>query len=152
LQHLNVDLENKLMEVETLSEQMLLQEKEKKKILEDQNIVLEKQVEERTLELSQKNKDITDSINYAQRIQRALLASEDMLNTHFGDYFVFFQPKDIVSGDFYWVDVLSNGQKALVTADSTGHGVPGCHYEHAKHFLFTMMLWMQKNYPSQPRS
>jgi serine phosphatase RsbU (regulator of sigma subunit) len=122
---LNVDLENKLMEVETLSEQMLLQEKEKKKILEDQNIVLEKQVEERTLELSQKNKDITDSINYAQRIQRALLASEDMLNTHFGDYFVFFQPKDIVSGDFYWVDVLSNGQKALVTADSTGHGVPG---------------------------
>ncbi len=98
---LNKDLEQKLAEVETLSEQMLQQEKEKKKILEDQNEVLEKQVEERTLELSQKNKDITDSINYAQRIQKALLASEEMLNTHFKEHFVFFQPKDIVSGDFY---------------------------------------------------
>ncbi|HEY1037976.1 MAG TPA: SpoIIE family protein phosphatase, partial [Bacteroidia bacterium] len=106
-------------------EQMLQKEKEKKKILEEQNIVLEQQVLERTLELSQKNKDITDSINYAQRIQKALLASNDMLNTHFKEHFVFFQPKDIVSGDFYWADVLANGQPALVTADSTGHGVPG---------------------------
>ncbi|MDP2385811.1 MAG: SpoIIE family protein phosphatase [Bacteroidota bacterium] len=122
---LNKDLEQKLMEVETLSEQMLQQEKEKKKILEDQNEVLEKQVEERTLELSQKNKDITDSINYAQRIQKALLASDEMLNTYFKDHFVFFQPKDIVSGDFYWAAVLENNQVALVTADSTGHGVPG---------------------------
>lgn len=122
---LNIDLEQKLAEVEILSEQMLQQEKEKKKILEDQNEVLEKQVKERTHELSQKNKDITDSINYAQRIQKALLASDEMLNTHFKDHFVFFQPKDIVSGDFYWAAVLENNQIALVTADSTGHGVPG---------------------------
>jgi serine phosphatase RsbU (regulator of sigma subunit) len=122
---LNIDLQKKLEEVEHLSEQMLQQEKEKKKILRDQNIVLEQQVAERTLELSQKNKDITDSINYAQRIQRALLAGEEMLSTHFREHFVFFQPKDIVSGDFYWATVLDNGQIALVTADSTGHGVPG---------------------------
>ncbi|MCD6066137.1 MAG: protein serine/threonine phosphatase [Bacteroidetes bacterium] len=122
---LNIDLEKKLVEVEQLSEQMLQQEKEKKKILEDQNILLEQQVAERTLELSQKNKDITDSINYAKRIQRALLAGDEMLSVHFKDYFIFFQPKDIVSGDFYWAAVLENGQIALVTADSTGHGVPG---------------------------
>ena len=109
-----------------------------------------------------KNKEITDSINYAQRIQRALLASNTMLDANLigsnpgfdseslpllkspklpkqirdrqvrdrqvnqdRDYFIFFQPKDIVSGDFYWASILENGNFALVTADSTGHGVPG---------------------------
>ena len=94
----------------------------------------------------EKNKEITDSINYAQRIQRALLASKKMLDAnlsksghgsvsedqemlgqvqHNSSYFIFFQPKDIVSGDFYWASPLANGNFALVTADSTGHGVPG---------------------------
>ncbi|MES2287947.1 MAG: tetratricopeptide repeat protein [Bacteroidota bacterium] len=96
--------------------------------------------------VSEKNKEITDSINYAQRIQRALLASDKLLDSnlirsysglvsesqqmlkdiqHDRDYFIFFQPKDIVSGDFYWASPLANGNFALVTADSTGHGVPG---------------------------
>ncbi len=102
-------------------------------------MVLEKTVKERTAEVvkqkeeieiqkqivEHKNKDITDSINYAQRIQRALLASDQLLKNNLPEYFIFFQPKDIVSGDFYWASKLSNGQFALVTADSTGHGVPG---------------------------
>lgn len=92
---------------------------------------LEQKVRDRTQEITQqkhiieeKNKEITDSINYAQRIQRALLASENMLNNNLNDYFVFFKPKDIVSGDFYWAASQDN-KFYLVTADSTGHGVPG---------------------------
>ena len=75
--------------------------------------------------VEEKHKEITDSINYAERIQRSFLASKALLDQNLNSYFVFFQPKDIVSGDFYWAGKLSNGNFALVTADSTGHGVPG---------------------------
>jgi serine phosphatase RsbU (regulator of sigma subunit) len=92
--------------------------------------------------VEEKHKEITDSINYAERIQRSFLASKEMLDAQFSDYFVFFKPKDIVSGDFYWATTINSGQAAagsnehtlptanrqlfcLVTADSTGHGVPG---------------------------
>jgi serine phosphatase RsbU (regulator of sigma subunit) len=75
--------------------------------------------------VEEKHKEITDSINYAERIQRSFLATEELLNENLKDHFVFFQPKDIVSGDFYWATKLSNNNFALVTADSTGHGVPG---------------------------
>ena len=75
--------------------------------------------------IEEKHKEITDSINYAERIQRSFLASDELLKENLNDYFVFFQPKDIVSGDFYWASKLKNGQFALTTADSTGHGVPG---------------------------
>ena len=84
--------------------------------------------------LEEKHKEITDSIHYAERIQRSFLASRELLDDNLSstlgrsrgaDYFVFFRPKDVVSGDFYWADTLKNGNFALVTADSTGHGVPG---------------------------
>lgn len=100
--------------------------------LVDLNKKLEKTIEERTKiishqkeELEFKQKEIVDSINYAQRIQGALLANDKILQDNLPDHFVFFQPKDVVSGDFYWASTLANGQFALVTADSTGHGVPG---------------------------
>jgi serine phosphatase RsbU (regulator of sigma subunit) len=72
-----------------------------------------------------KNRDITDSINYAKRIQTSLLASADMLAQNLPEHFLFFQPKDIVSGDFYWAAPLRDGSFAVTVADSTGHGVPG---------------------------
>jgi serine phosphatase RsbU (regulator of sigma subunit) len=75
--------------------------------------------------IEEKHKEITDSINYAERIQRSFLATRELLDGNLKEYFVFFQPKDIVSGDFYWASLLSNGNFALATADSTGHGVPG---------------------------
>jgi len=75
--------------------------------------------------VEEKHKEITDSINYAERIQRSFLASSEVLSENLNDYFVFFKPKDVVSGDFYWATRLSNGNFALATADSTGHGVPG---------------------------
>lgn len=96
------------------------------------NKKLEKTVEERTKtislqksELEYKQKEIMDSIIYARRIQRALLASENFMRAHLREYFVYFQPKDVVSGDFYWASILKDGRFALASADSTGHGVPG---------------------------
>ncbi len=75
--------------------------------------------------IENKNRDITDSINYARRIQASLLASDSLLKTRLPDHFIFFQPKDIVSGDFYWAAELPDSSFALAVADSTGHGVPG---------------------------
>ena len=75
-------------------------------------------------ELELKNKNLTDSLIYAQRIQEALLPSEAYFRKHFQESFIFFKPKDIVSGDFYWIG--EKGDKLfVVAADCTGHGVPG---------------------------
>ncbi len=80
--------------------------------------------------VSEKNKEITDSINYAKRIQRAILPSEEELSKALKNYFVLYHPKDIVSGDFYWginTTTATNGNSLSVIAaiDCTGHGVPG---------------------------
>ncbi len=88
---------------------------------------LEQKVEERTaevvsksLELEEKNRDTTASIRYAERIQAAMLPPENFFN----DTFVLFMPRDIVSGDFYWMH--DSGFKQYIAAvDCTGHGVPG---------------------------
>jgi serine phosphatase RsbU (regulator of sigma subunit) len=81
-------------------------------------------IELQKVELVQKDKNLTDSLIYAQRIQEALLPSENYFRKHFEDSFILFKPKDIVSGDFYWI-----GEKKdkifVVAADCTGHGVPG---------------------------
>ncbi len=75
-------------------------------------------------ELTLKNKNITDSINYAKRIQMALLPSEKLFAKIFPDSFIFYNPKDIVSGDFYWV-AEKNKKVFFAVVDCTGHGVPG---------------------------
>jgi sigma-B regulation protein RsbU (phosphoserine phosphatase) len=74
--------------------------------------------------VEEKNKEITDSINYAKRIQSALIPSETEFGKHFKESFVLFKPKDIVSGDFYWI-FEKDDKLFYVTADCTGHGVPG---------------------------
>jgi serine phosphatase RsbU (regulator of sigma subunit) len=74
--------------------------------------------------LEEKNKDITDSINYARRIQEAILPDKEIKYRIFPDAFVLFQPRDVVSGDFYWFSE-KNGKRIIAAADCTGHGVPG---------------------------
>lgn len=75
-------------------------------------------------ELKIKNKEITDSITYAKRIQEAILPKSKIIKKLFEQSFILFKPKDIISGDFYWVTENKN-QRFFVTADCTGHGVPG---------------------------
>jgi serine phosphatase RsbU (regulator of sigma subunit)/ligand-binding sensor domain-containing protein len=76
-------------------------------------------------EIELQNIEITDSINYAKRIQTSILPDIGKLKDTFKDAFIFFHPRDIVSGDFYWFDKLDDDKFILVCADSTGHGVPG---------------------------
>lgn len=87
--------------------------------------VKEKETQHQKQIIEEKHKEITDSINYAERIQKSFLATHSHLNSYLTEYFVLFKPKDVVSGDFYWSATLNNGNFALATADSTGHGVPG---------------------------
>ncbi|MCB8999505.1 MAG: SpoIIE family protein phosphatase [Bacteroidales bacterium] len=84
-----------------------------------------KEVVEQAEEIENKNRDITDSINYAQRIQASILPPIKRLQDTFSGSFVFYQPRDIVSGDFYWYDRVWDDKFVIVCADSTGHGVPG---------------------------
>ncbi len=79
---------------------------------------------ESLLEVSKKNKNIMSSIGYAQRIQQALLPRKEELKRAFPEHFVLFKPRDVVSGDFYWFDVVKD-KAILIVADCTGHGVPG---------------------------
>jgi len=107
--------------------------------------VLEQKVKERTIEIEEKaeeikvqrddiakkrdeileqKEDITSSINYAQRIQKAILPLHDHFGKAFSDHFILFKPRDIVSGDYYWI--AEDDEKIYFTAaDCTGHGVPG---------------------------
>lgn len=93
--------------------------------------MLEKVVKQRTAEYIQqkdivekKNKEITSSINYAKRIQNAILPSEAIIHKKLPDSFIYYLPKDIVAGDFYWLEEVS-GKILVAAADCTGHGVPG---------------------------
>ncbi len=74
--------------------------------------------------IEEKQKEILDSIQYAQRIQKAMLTSDTYFSSHLKNYFTLYKPKDIVSGDFYWAIEHTN-KFYIVTGDCTGHGVPG---------------------------
>jgi len=75
-------------------------------------------------EISRHNRNITAGIRYAQTIQSAILPAEEELKACFQEYFIIYKPKDIVSGDFYWI-AQTNSKKFLAVVDCTGHGVPG---------------------------
>ncbi len=104
-------------------------EKQRELAIEQKNIA-----EEQRQIVEEKNQEIADSINYAKRIQDAILPSRSALIENLKNGFVLFKPKDVVSGDFYWLEVStslnlrSNDEKQTVyfaAADCTGHGVPG---------------------------
>ncbi|MCI5055329.1 MAG: SpoIIE family protein phosphatase [Flavobacteriales bacterium] len=112
--------------------------KSRERTLRERQIYLEETVANRTNELKtekelvelqkkeieKKNTNITESINYAKRIQEAILPGEVLVQKYLPQSFVFYKPKDIVSGDFYWI--FDAGDRVLFSAvDCTGHGVPG---------------------------
>ncbi|MBL7913186.1 MAG: tetratricopeptide repeat protein [Bacteroidia bacterium] len=91
----------------------LKKNKQASKIIEDQKRIVEG-----------KNTEILDSISYAKRIQTAILPSNRMVKEHFKESFILYKPKDIVAGDFYWLEPISDSV-LFAAADCTGHGVPG---------------------------
>ncbi|MCX8079926.1 MAG: tetratricopeptide repeat protein [Bacteroidia bacterium] len=101
--------------------------RKQKNIIEKQKKIVEEQkkiVEEQKKLVEQKNKDILDSINYAKRIQNAILPSNTKWKKNLPNSFVLYLPKDIVAGDFYWME-YANNFVYVAAADCTGHGVPG---------------------------
>ncbi|MFI5204205.1 MAG: tetratricopeptide repeat protein [Flavobacteriales bacterium] len=83
-----------------------------------------KQIAGQKLTIEQRNREVMDSIRYASRIQNAILPPDEKMKKLLHDHFVFYQPKDIVSGDFYWVEE-KKGLVFMAVVDCTGHGVPG---------------------------
>jgi serine phosphatase RsbU (regulator of sigma subunit) len=94
------------------------------KKLKNENLRLEGIVAERTAVVVKQKEELESSIHYASRIQMALLPSEEILAGNIRNYFVLFKPRDIVSGDFYWM-TRKDERLYIVAADCTGHGVPG---------------------------
>ncbi len=90
------------------------------KITQKQKVIIEDQ----KLIVEEKNKEIVDSINYAKRLQDAILPPVDLVKQHFPNSFILYKPKDIVAGDFYWAEKI-NDTFFIAAADCTGHGVPG---------------------------
>ena len=93
----------------------------------EQKIEVEKQrdiAREQKEILAEANQEITDSINYAKRIQTSIMPSDEMVQRLLGDHFIYYQPKAIVAGDFYWVHEIGD-LVYFTAADCTGHGVPG---------------------------
>lgn len=89
-------------------------------MLTEKNSIIELQKEL----VEQKNTEMLDSIKYAYRLQSAILPPEGQMANNLGEQFVFYKPKDIIAGDFYWLHVTED-RIYLAAADSTGHGVPG---------------------------
>ena len=116
-----------------------------RKLIKEKRI-LEEKVEERTeevvqqsKELERKNKDIIDSITYAKRIQDAILPSNERFTKELSQTFILFNPKDIVSGDFYWL-ATKGGKSLFAAVDCTGHGVPGAFMSIVGHNLLDKIV------------
>jgi len=124
-------MQAQVVEIETLAKENLAREMEKQHLIESQNIELERKVTDRTMEVMRqkevivtKNKEIIDNLQYAKRIQSAILPDPELIRKVFREFFVLYLPRDIVSGDFYSF-IHRDDQALLAAADCTGHGVSG---------------------------
>ncbi len=116
LQQKNEEIMSQKHELISKNEELQLQQEE---ILSQQNFI-----ETKNIELERKNKEVADSIQAAQVIQKAILPFQDRMESHLKEFFVLYRPKDIVSGDFYWLHKRDD-KVFLAVVDCTGHGVPG---------------------------
>ena len=120
----NKKLEEKNVQISQQNEEIIAQSEE----LLDKNTKITKmhnnlQIQKDKIELQ--NTKIKSSINYAKSIQTAMLPNPQIIQKNLENYFVFYQPRDIVSGDFYWLSELNKDEYLFAAADCTGHGVPG---------------------------
>ena len=107
------------------------------------NKVNEKKLLESNKQLLEQNKDIKDSIHYAQRIQQSILQTPQLLKQHFEDSFLLYKPKDIVSGDYYWF-YEDTVYKYIAVVDCTGHGVPGAMMSMVANSIFKEVFMNRK--------
>lgn len=111
----------------TIKKRVNIQLNEKNEIISQANIELEylnNDLSQKNLLITEQNTNIISSINYAQRIQQAILPLEERIEISIQDFFIFYKPRDIVSGDFYWFSEIED-TIIFAVCDCTGHGVPG---------------------------
>lgn len=146
LQNATAELEEQKEELETQATQLVSKNEEimaqsetlqslnnamneKNDELEQQNEEIAAQrdmVEQKNIQIERTTKNLRDSINYAKRIQNAILPADETLSKVWEEYFLMYKPKDVVSGDFYWTyENEAENKSILIVADCTGHGVPG---------------------------
>ncbi|MFC2104596.1 SpoIIE family protein phosphatase, partial [Bacteroidota bacterium] len=124
---INIKLEKKVLErtSEIRKKNEILEQQKEEITSQRDHIEIQKQnVINQLDKIAKQKKEITDSINYAKRIQTAALPTDDYIKKVIDDYFILFKPRDIVSGDFYWIKRI-NEYIIIIAADCTGHGVPG---------------------------
>lgn len=129
--------ENKILEGKVVERTAKI-EKQK-----DELHVAYKEIEHKNVLVEQKNRDITDSINYAKRIQQAILPLDVEIQKSLPQSFVLFKPRDIVSGDFYWFAKIEN-KNILACVDCTGHGVPGAFMSMIGNSLLNEIVYEKK--------
>ena len=123
LQEQNIELKEQKEELLVMNEEIRQQNEEiisQRDHIEQQNRALD----EKNQLIEKANQDITSSINYAKRIQQAILPEIETIKKYFPNSFVFYRPRDIVSGDFYWL-AHKNYKIIIAAVDCTGHGIPG---------------------------
>ncbi|HWR40358.1 MAG TPA: SpoIIE family protein phosphatase [Patescibacteria group bacterium] len=113
------------------------------------NREMERQVLDRTQELSRQNEKIMDSISYAKRLQEAILPTEEEMSGLAAEHFVIWQPRDVVGGDFYWSRRLGEEQHLLALCDCTGHGVPGAFMTMAVNTLLNHIVARGVSHPAE---
>lgn len=160
LQEQNISINTQKQEIQTINDNLKAQSSEiehknrelaaKEKILEQSNEELQtvlNQVNDQKAVIQRKNEDITGSMNYAKRIQDALLGNTNTITNTFREAFVVYKPHSIISGDFYWfADLNDIDIKIVVAADCTGHGVPGAFMTVIGHNLLDEIILSEKVY------
>ncbi len=144
-------IDNELLEqqkMEIVNQKNAIQERNHA-LVEKHHEITEKNSEFEQLlkELKKNNLRLTDSIRYAERIQRAILPATHSLRENFAEHFVIFKPKDVVSGDFYWFSHIEEENMGfLAVVDCTGHGVPGAFMSMIGNTLLNEIINHEKNY------
>lgn len=116
--------------------------RQNQELLQTQSTLQEQQqaIQEKNAALEAQQDVIQSSLNYALNIQGAILPRHNRFQKLFADHFIFFKPKDVVSGDFYWLGQLSDGSRLIATIDCTGHGIPGAFMSMIGHALMNELL------------
>jgi len=113
-------LEDRVKQLEDENKKLFEELKRKKQSLS----VAMKELREKNFELMERSRDLSDSVNYAKRIQLAIMPPRYVVNTMMEESFIMYLPKDVVSGDFYFVEKIED-TVVFAVVDCTGHGVPG---------------------------
>lgn len=124
IQHKNEEITTQSIQLKEMNDNLMLRNQELDHQREEITAQAESLKEANRL-VSEKNEKITASITYAQRIQQAVLPFEERITRFIPEHFILFKPRDIVSGDFYWFNMIDEHRAILAVADCTGHGVPG---------------------------